>query len=44
MKKKITLSLSLANDLNNLGSSKKHLQTFKRTTSRLYEMTAAKYS
>ena len=37
--KKITLSLSLANDLNNLGSSKKHLQTFKRTTSRLIELT-----
>ena len=37
--KKVTLSLSLENDLNNLGSSKKHLQTFKRTTSRLIELT-----
>ena len=37
--KKIFLSLSLENDLNNLGSSSKHLQTFKRTTSRLIELT-----
>ena len=37
--KKITLSLSLESDLNNLGSSTKHLQTFKRTTSRLIELT-----
>ena len=37
--KKILLSLSLENDLNNLGSSSKHLQTFKRTTSRLIELT-----
>ena len=37
--KKITLSLSLANNLNNLGSSKKHSLTFKRTTSRLIELT-----
>ena len=37
--KKIILSLSLENDLNNLGSSSKHLQTFKRTTSRLIELT-----
>jgi len=32
-------SKTLENDLNNLGSSKKHLQTFKRTTSRLIELT-----
>ena len=37
--KKIILSLSLESDLNNLGSSTKHLQTFKRTTSRLIELT-----
>ena len=37
--KKIILSLSLENNLNNLGSSSKHLQTFKRTTSRLIELT-----
>tara|TARA_E500000178_G_scaffold292207_1_gene296409 strand:- start:112 stop:1149 length:1038 start_codon:yes stop_codon:yes gene_type:complete len=37
--KKITLSLSLERNLNNLGSSKKHLQTFKRTISRLIELT-----
>ncbi len=37
--KKINLSLSLANDINKLGSSKKHSQTFKRTTSRLIELT-----
>ena len=37
--KKIILSLSLESDLNNLGSSIKHLQTFKRTTSRLVELT-----
>ena len=37
--KKITLSLSLEKNLINLGSSKKHLQTFKRTTSRLIELT-----
>ena len=37
--KKIILSLSLESDLNNLGSSRKHMQTFKRTTSRLIELT-----
>ena len=37
--KKIILSLSLESNLNDLGSSKKHLQTFKRTTSRLIELT-----
>ena len=37
--KKIILSLSLESDLNNLGSATKHLQTFKRTTSRLIELT-----
>ena len=37
--KKIILSLSLERDLSNLGSSTKHFQTFKRTTSRLIELT-----
>ena len=37
--KKIFLSISLQSDLNNLSSSTKHLQTFKRTTSRLIELT-----
>ena len=37
--KKIYLTLSLANDLNLLGSSKKHSEIFKRTISRLFEMT-----
>ena len=37
--KKILLSLSLADDLKNLGSSKKHFKIFKRTTSRLIELT-----
>jgi len=31
-------------DINNIGTSKKHSETFKRTTSRLYEMTASKLS
>ena len=37
--KKIILTLSLANNLNLLGSSKIHTETFKRTISRLFEMT-----
>jgi cell division protein ZapE len=37
--KKIFLTLSLANNLNHLGTSKKHSETFKRTLSRLFEMT-----
>ena len=37
--KKIILTLSLADNLNLLGSSKKHAETFKRTLSRLFEMT-----
>ena len=42
--KKIILTLSMEDDISNLGTSKKHSETFKRTTSRLYEMTASKYS
>ena len=37
--KKITLSISIEKDLKNLGSSKKHSEAFKRTLSRLHEMT-----
>ena len=40
--KKIILTLSMEKEINNLGTSKKHSETFKRTTSRLYEMTASK--
>ena len=40
--KKITLTLSMASELKNISSSKKHLETFKRTISRLYEMTLSK--
>ena len=42
--KKINLTLSMETDLNNIGTSKKHSETFKRTTSRLHEMTASKLS
>ena len=37
--KKIFLTLSLTNNLNSLGSSKIHSEIFKRTVSRLFEMT-----
>ena len=37
--KKIKLTLSLKENLNNLGSSTKHSESFKRTISRLFEMT-----
>ncbi len=37
--KKISLTLSLEENLDNLGSSKKHLEVFKRTVSRMFEMT-----
>jgi len=37
--KKISLTLSLADNITNLNSSKKHFETFKRTVSRIYEMT-----
>jgi len=42
--KKITLTLSMNSELNKIGTSKKHSETFKRTTSRLYEMTMSKNS
>ena len=37
--KKISLTLSLDKNLDKLGSSKKHLEVFKRTVSRMFEMT-----
>ncbi len=37
--KKVDLTLSLASNLKSLGSSKKHFEVFKRTISRLHEMT-----
>ena len=37
--KKITLTLSLEKNLDNLGSSAKHSTIFKRTVSRIFEMT-----
>ena len=38
--KKISLTLSLQNNLTQIGSSKKHFEVFKRTLSRLNEMTS----
>ena len=37
--KKIRLTLSIEENLNNLSSSNKHSDVFKRTISRLFEMT-----
>ena len=42
--KKISLTISIASELKKISSSKKHLETFKRTLSRLYEMTLSKNS
>ena len=42
--KKIILSLSMDKEISNLGTSKKHSEAFKRTISRLHEMTASKNS
>ena len=42
--KKVSLTLSMESDLNKIGTSKKHSEIFKRTSSRLYEMTASKFS
>ena len=42
--KKISLTISLNCTLEKLGTSKKHLKIFKRTLSRLYEMTLSKKS
>ena len=40
--KKIKLTISVAKDLANIGSSRKHYEVFKRTVSRLHEMTKVK--
>ena len=40
--KKISLTLSMASELKNMNSSKKHSEVFKRTVSRLYQMTLTK--
>ena len=42
--KKIILTLSMNSSLDKIGTSKKHSETFKRTSSRLHEMTMSKYS
>ena len=42
--KKIRLTLSMESELKKISSSKKHSKTFKRTVSRLYEMTLSKNS
>ena len=40
--KKISLTLSMESELEKISSSKRHSEIFKRTVSRLYEMTASK--
>ena len=40
--KKIRLTLTVEEDLKNLSSSIKHQEVFKRTTSRLFEMTKSR--
>ena len=40
--KKIKLTITVAKDLTNIGSSQKHYEVFKRTLSRLHEMTKVK--
>ncbi len=42
--KKISLTLSMETDLSRIGTSKKNSEIFKRTTSRVYEMTTSKNS
>ena len=42
--KKINLTLSMESELKIISSSKKHIEKFKRTISRLYEMTLSKNS
>ena len=37
--KKIRLTLSIEENLDNLSSSEKHFEVFKRTISRIFEMT-----
>ena len=40
--KKISLMISLETNLENISSSKRHAKSFKRTLSRLYELTSPK--
>ncbi len=40
--KKISLTLSMASELKNMSSSRKHSEVFKRTVSRVYQMTLTK--
>ncbi len=42
--KKISLTISIVSELKKISSSKKHSEVFKRTVSRLYEMTLSKKS
>ena len=42
--KKINLTISMVSELKKISSSIKHLEIFKRTVSRLYEMTLSKNS
>ena len=42
--KKISLTLSMESELEKISSSRRHSEVFKRTVSRLYEMTASKDS
>ena len=42
--KKISLTLSMESELGKITSSRRHSEIFKRTVSRLYEMTASKNS
>ena len=42
--KKISLTLSMESELKKISSSRRHSKIFERTISRLYEMTASKYS
>lgn len=42
--KKISLTLSMESELEKISSSRRHSEIFKRTVSRLYEMTASKNS
>ena len=44
MKKKIQLMVSLMTDINNLGTANKLTKPFKRTISRLYELTSSDIS
>ena len=42
--KRVSITISMESVLSKIGTSKKHSETFKRTLSRLHEMTASKFS